>query len=76
MTKVLAVLKISKEVWDSIPKRDRERIIKAVKKGAFDKAREIAKTVLKRKSKAKKKRKRVGSKSTRRRRKKKAEWWQ
>jgi len=66
MTSVLTILKISRETWNSIPKKDRDRIIKAVRKGANDKAREIAKAVLKRKSKSKK---------TRRRRKKKAEWW-
>lgn len=70
MTSVLTVLKISRETWNSIPKRDRDRIIKAVKKGAYDKAREIARAVLKRKSKSKKKGK------TRKTRKKKAEWWQ
>ena len=69
MVSVLAVLNISREVWDSIPKRDRDRIVKAVRKGAYDKAREIARAVLKRKSKAKKKGK------TRKRRKKKVEWW-
>lgn len=66
MTSVLTVLKISRETWESIPKKDRDRIVKAVKKGALKEARKIAKAVLKRKSKSKK---------TRRRRKKKAEWW-
>ena len=62
MTSVLTVLKISKETWEKIPKRDRDRIVKAVRKGAYEEARKIARAVLKRKSKAKKT-------------KKKAEWW-
>lgn len=65
MTSVLEVLHISREVWKSIPKRDRDRIVKAVREGAYKKAREIARAVLKRKSKRK----------TKRKRKKKAEWW-
>ena len=69
MTSVLAVLNISREAWESIPKRDRDRIIKAVKKGAYEEAKKIARAILKRKSTSKKKA------TTRRRRKKKAEWW-
>ena len=71
MVNVLAVLKISREAWESIPKRDRDRIVKAVREGAFKKAREIAKAVLKPKSKSKKK----ATTRRRKRRKKKAEWW-
>lgn len=69
---VLAVLRISRETWNSIPKKDRKRILKAVEKGTFGRAREIAKAVLK-----PKKRKKSKTKSTkRRRRKKNVEWWQ
>ena len=64
MVNVLEVLKISSETWNSIPKRDRDRIVKAVRKGAYEEARKIARAILKRKSKPKKKTK------------KKAEWWQ
>ena len=66
MTSVLEVLKISRETWNTIPKRDRDRIIKAVRKGAYQQARKIATAILKRKPKSK----------TRQKRKKKAEWWQ
>lgn len=68
MVNVLAVLKISRETWNSIPKKDRDRIIKAVRKGAYAEAKKIATAILKRKSTKKKA-------TTRRRRKKKAEWW-
>ena len=63
MVNVLEVLKISRETWESIPKRDRDRITKAVRKGAYAEARKLATAILKRKS---------TKKTTR---KKKAEWW-
>ena len=66
MVSVLTVLKISREAWESIPKKDRDRITKAVRKGAYAEARKIARAILKRKSTKKK---------ATTRRKKKAEWW-
>lgn len=71
----LAVLRISRKTWNTIPKKDRERIIDAVKKGTFGKAREIANVVLKRKAKSKRKRK-TKTRSKKRRRKKRSNWWE
>jgi hypothetical protein len=65
MVNVLEVLKISRETWDTIPKRDRDRIVKAVRKGTYAEARKIATAILKRKS----------TKKTTRKTKKRAEWW-